>query len=97
MMNVPVKNQMLYNKRTPFGDHFRVSFCPLVDIFLSHFRYIYSSSSSLCSSFRRRGGFEDSFCARCLRLVLSFFLSLLAAFEKSARLREHDARKRVCL
>lgn len=43
-MNVPVKNQMLYNKRTPFGDHFRVSFCPLVDIFISFslFYYIYS-------------------------------------------------------
>ena len=39
MMNVPVKNQMLYNKRTPFGDHFRVSFCPLVDIFFISFSY----------------------------------------------------------
>ena len=34
-----------YNKRTPFGYHFRVSFCPLVDIFFISFSlYIYSSS-----------------------------------------------------
>ena len=28
-----------YNKRTPFGDHFCVSFCPLVDIFFISFSY----------------------------------------------------------
>ena len=32
------------SKRTPFGYHFRVSFCPLVDIFISFslLYYIYS-------------------------------------------------------
>ena len=32
------KIRCFYNKRTPFGDHFRVvSFCPLVDIFNENF------------------------------------------------------------
>ena len=41
MMNVLLSKIRCYNNRTPFGYHFRVSFCPLVDIFFISFSLLY--------------------------------------------------------